>query len=40
MEFGLEKYAFHMMKSAERETMKGIELPNQERIRTPGEKEN
>ena len=33
MEFGIEKCAMLIMKSRKRETMEGIELPNQEKIR-------
>ena len=33
MEFGIEKRAVLIMKSKKKETMEGIELPNQERIR-------
>ena len=40
MEFGIEKCAMLIMKSVKRETTEGTELPNQERIRTLGEKEN
>ena len=40
MEFGIKTCAILIMKSRKRETMEGIELPNQERIRTIGEKEN
>ena len=40
MEFGIEKCAIKIIKSGKRETMEGIELPNQERIRTLGEKLN
>ena len=34
MEFSLEKWAKLIMKSAKRQIMEGIELPNQERIWT------
>ena len=40
MEFGIEKCTILIMKSGKREKTKGIELPNQEIIRTLGEKEN
>ena len=40
MEFGMEKCAMLIMKSGKRETMEGIEVPIQERIRMFGEKEN
>ena len=40
MKFGKEKCAMLIIKSGKREITKGIELPNQERIRTLGEKEN
>ena len=39
VEFDLEKSAMLITKSRKREMMEGIELPNQERIRTPGELE-
>ena len=38
MEFGIEKYAVLIMKSWKRQMTKGIELPNQEKIWTPGVK--
>ena len=38
MEFGIEKYAL-LMKSGKWHMTEGIELPNQEKIRTLGEKE-
>ena len=38
MEFGIEKCAILILKNKQRETMEGIELPNQERIRMLGEK--
>ena len=40
MEFGLEKCAMLIRKSAKRETKEGIELPNQIGMRTHREKEN
>ena len=40
MEFGIEKCAMLIMRSGKWQTTEGIELPNQERIRTRGEKEN
>ena len=40
MEFGTEKSAMLIMENRKRETTKGIELPNQENIRTLEEKEN
>ena len=40
MEFGIEKCDILMMISGKRETTEGIEQPNQERIRTLGEKEH
>ena len=39
MEFGIEKCAMLVMKSGKRHTTDGIELPNQDKIRTLGEKE-
>ena len=39
MEFGLEKCAMLIMKSGKQHLTEGMELPNQEKIRTPGEKE-
>ena len=39
MEFGKEKCAMLVMKSGKRHLTDGIELPNQETIRTLGEKE-
>ena len=39
MEFGLEKCAMLEMKSAKRYLTVGMELPNQDKIRTLGEKE-
>ena len=39
MEFGIEKCAMLGMKSAKRHLTDGMELPNQDNIRTPGEKE-
>ena len=40
MEFGIEKYTMHIMYCRKRETTEGIELLNQESIRTLEEKEN
>ena len=40
MEFGIEKSPMPVMKGGMREIKEGIELRNQERIRTFGEKEN
>ena len=40
MEFGREKCVMLKIKSGQRQMMEGIELPNQERIRTLEEKEN
>ena len=39
MEFGLEKGAIPVMKSSKRHMTEGVELANQEKIRTLGEKE-
>ena len=39
MEFGIEKYAMLIMKSRKRPITDGMELPNQEKIRTLGKKE-
>ena len=39
MEFGMEKCAMLVMKSGKRHMTDGIELPNQEKIRTLGENE-
>ena len=39
MEFGIEKYAILVMKSGKRHIIDGMELPNQDNIRTLGEKE-
>ena len=39
MEFGMEKYAMLIMKSGKQQMTEGIELPNQRKIRTLGEKE-
>ena len=39
MEFVVEKCAMLIMRSGKRQMTEGIELPNQERIRTLGEKE-
>ena len=38
MEFGIEKCTMLIMRSRKQQ-MEGLELPNQEKIRTPGEKE-
>ena len=38
-EFGIEKYAVSIMKSGKQQMTKLTELPNQEKIRTLGEKE-
>ena len=40
MEFSIEIYAIFIMKSGEREITKGIELPDQRKIRNLREKEN
>ena len=40
MEFGIEKCVMLIMKSEKHEMTKGIELPNQDKIRTLGEKGN
>ena len=40
MEFSIEKCVMLIMKSGKKETMSGIELTNQESIKTLGEKEN
>ena len=40
MEFGIEKCAMLIMKNGKRQITEGTELPNQERIKTLGEKEN
>ena len=40
MEFGIEKYAMLIRKSGKRQIMEWIKLPNKERIRQIGEKEN
>ena len=40
MRFDIEKFTMLIMKSEKREATEGIELPNQESIRTYGEKEN
>ena len=40
VEFGIEKCPIIIIKRVTRETKKGIEVPNQERFRTLGEKEN
>ena len=39
MEFDIEKCALVEMKSCKRHLTEGMELPNQNKIRTPGEKE-
>ena len=39
MEFWIEKYAMLVMKNGKRHTTEGIELLNQEKIRTLGGKE-
>ena len=39
MEFGIEKCALFVMKSGKRHLTDGIELPNQEKIRTLAENE-
>ena len=39
IEFGIEKYAMLIMRSIKRQKIEGMELPNQEKIRTLGEKE-
>ena len=39
MEFGIEKCAMLVMKSSKRHLTDGIELPNQDKIRTHGENE-
>ena len=39
MEFGIEKCAMLIMKKGKKQTTEGIELLNQENIRTHGEKE-
>ena len=40
MGFGIKKCAMHIIKSGRKETTDGIEMANQEIIRTFGEKEN
>ena len=40
MEFGIEKCALLVMKSGKRRITDGVELPNQDKIRTPTENEN
>ena len=40
MKYGIEKCTMLIMKSGKRETTEGIQLSNQESIRTLGEKEN
>ena len=39
VEFGIEKFAMLIMRSGKGQMTEGIELPNQKRIRTLGEKE-
>ena len=39
MEFGIEKCSMPVMKSGKRQRTDGIELPNQDKIRTLGENE-
>ena len=39
MEFGIEKCAMPVMKSGKRHLTDGMELPNQDKIRTLGQKE-
>ena len=39
MEFGIEKCIMLVMKSSKRHLTGGMELPNQDKIRTLGEKE-
>ena len=39
MEFGIEKYAMLVMKSSKLHLTDGMELPNQDKIRTLGENE-
>ena len=39
MEFGIERYTMQLMKSGKRCLTDGMELPNQDKIRTLGEKE-
>ena len=39
MEFGIEKCAMHVMKSGKRHLTDGMELPNQDKIRTLAENE-
>ena len=39
MEFGKEKCAMRVMKSGKRHLTDGVELPNRDKIRTPGENE-
>ena len=39
MEFGIEKCAMVVMKSGKRYLKDAMELPNQDKIGTPGEKE-
>ena len=38
MVFGIEKYAMLILKNGKRLMREGMELPNQEKIRTPREK--
>ena len=39
MEFGIEKCDIFEMKSGKRHMIDGMELPNQDKVRTPEEKE-
>ena len=39
MELGIEKYAMLLTKSGKRHLTDGMELPNRDKIRTPGENE-
>ena len=39
MEFGIEKCAMLVTKSGKRHLTDGMEIPNQDKTRTPGEKE-
>ena len=39
MEFGIEKCAMLVMKNGKRHQIDGMKLPNQDKLRTPGEKE-
>ena len=40
MEFAIEKCAMQILRSGKRQMTEGIKLPNQEKIKTLGEKEN